>query len=225
MRISVLVASLLLSFGAFAAETAPAPAPSFIYPYIEGKDYFVLENPVPTDDPAKIEVVEVFSYICPHCFHFDPILNQWMKNQKPDVALVRVHAMWNKSMEPYQRGFYTAALVKAKSTAHDAIFKAIHEEQKELPNAQAWADFLSNYGVTKQAVLAAYDSAAVTNLMNKADERFRTYQISGTPEMVVEGKYRISTRSGDGVEGMLKVVDFLINKSRAERATRGAAKH
>jgi len=221
MRISAVVAGVLFSLSAFAAETT-APAPSFIYPYIDGKDYFTLEKPIPTDNPNKIEVVEVFSYICPHCFHFDPVLNDWMKNQKQDVALVRVHAMWNKSMEPYQRGFYTMATLKLKPGVHEAIFKRIHEEQKELPDAQAWADFLVDYGVSKQAVLTAYNSAAVTNLMNKADERFRAYQISGTPEMVVEGKYRISTRSADGAEGMLKVAEYLINRTRSERA---AGKH
>ena len=218
MRIAAVIASVLLSLPVFAAQTTSAPAPSFIYPYLDGKDYFTLENPLPTNDPKKIEVVEVFSYICPHCFHFDPMLNDWMKTQKSDVALVRVHAMWNKSMEPYQRGFYTMSTLKLKPGVHEAIFKRIHEEQKELPDAQAWADFLAGYGANKQAVLAAYNSPAVTELMSKADERFRAYQISGTPEMVVEGKYRISTRSAEGTEGMLKVAQYLINRSRSERA-------
>jgi thiol:disulfide interchange protein DsbA len=217
MRIFAALMGVLFSATTFAAEPA---APSLIFPYIEGKDYVVLENPVPTANPSRIEVVEVFSYICPHCFHFDPILTAWMKEQKPDVALVQVHASWNASMEAYQRGFYTAQALKVKDKAHTAIFNAIHVEHKELKDAQAWADFLSTYGVSKQAVLTAYNSDAVTAQVKQADQLFRSYQISGTPELVVEGKYRISTRFSGTQEEMLKVIQYLVNKVRAERAVK-----
>lgn len=217
MRIFAALMGLLFSATVFAAEQA---APSLIFPYIEGKDYVVLETPVPTANPAKIEVVEVFSYVCPHCFHFDPILSAWMKQQKPDVALVQVHASWSPSMEAYQRGFYTAQALKVKEKAHAAIFNAIHVEHKELKDAQAWADFLSAYGVSKQSVLAAYGSEAISSQVKQADQLFRSYQISGTPELVVEGKYRISTRFSGTQEEMLKVIQYLVNKVRAERAAK-----
>jgi thiol:disulfide interchange protein DsbA len=216
MRIFAALAGLLFSVTAFAAE----PAPSLIFPYVEGKDYVVLETPVPTVNPAKIEVVEVFSYLCPHCFHFDPILSAWMKQQKPDVALVQVHASWSPAMEAYQRGFYTAQTLKVREKAHVAIFNAIHVEHKELNDAQAWADFLSAYGVSKQAVLTTYNSEAVTKQVKDADQLFRSYQISGTPELVVEGKYRISTRFSGTQEEMLKVIQYLVNKVRVERAAK-----
>lgn len=214
MRIVAALMGLVFSVTALAAEPA---APSLIFPYIEGRDYVVLENPVPTSTPGKIEVVEVFSYICPHCFHFDPILASWMKQQKPDVVLVQVHASWGAAMEPYQRGFYTAQQLKIREKAHNAIFNKIHTEQKELKDAEAWADLLSAYGVSKQAVISAYNSAEVTNQIAKANQQFRSYQISGTPELVVEGKYRISTRFSGSQEDMLKVVQFLVNKARAEK--------
>jgi len=217
MRIFAALVGVLFSATVLAAEPA---APSLIFPYLEGKDYVVLETPVPTANPAKIEVVEVFSYICPHCFHFDPILSAWMKEQKPDVTLVQVHASWNSSMEAYQRGFYAAQTLKVKDKAHAAIFNAIHVDHKELKDAQAWADFLSAYGVSKQAVLTAYNSDAVTNQIKQANQLFRSYQISGTPELVVEGKYRISTRFSGSQEEMLKVIQYLVNKVRAERTVK-----
>lgn len=217
MRIFAAFLGLLFSVTASAAEPA---APSLIFPYIEGKDYVISETPVPTANPAKIEVVEVFSYICPHCFHFDPILSAWMKAQKPDVALVQVHASWSPSMEAYQRGFYTAQALNLKDKVHTAIFNAIHVEHKEFKDAQAWADFFSAYGVSKQAALAAYNSEAVTKQVKQADQLFRSYQISGTPEIVVEGKYRISTRFSGTQEDMLKVVQYLVNRARTERAVK-----
>jgi thiol:disulfide interchange protein DsbA len=181
----------------------------------------LLETPVPTANPAKIEVAEVFSYICPHCFHFDPILSAWMKDQKPDVALVRVHASWSPAMEAYQRGFYTTKALKIEEKTHVAIFNAIHTGNKEFKDAQAWADFLSAFGVTKQSVLAAYDSEAVSKQVADSNKLFRSYQVSGTPELIVEGKYRISTRFSGSQEEMLKVIQFLVNKARAERSVKG----
>ncbi len=217
MRIFAALMGVIFSATAFAAEPA---APSLIFQYLEGKDYVVLDKPVPTSTPGKVEVVEVFSYLCPHCYHFDPILTAWMKQQKPDVALVQIHASWSPAMEPYQRGFYTLEALKIKDKAHAAVFDAIHKSQKEFKDAQAWADFLSAYGVKKEAVLAVYNSEATTKQLARSSELFRSYQISGTPEMVVDGKYRISTRFSGSQEDMLKVVQFLVNKARAEHGAK-----
>ncbi|GGY85868.1 thiol:disulfide interchange protein DsbA [Cellvibrio zantedeschiae] len=217
MRIFAALMGVVFSATAAAAESTGS---SLIFPYLEGKDYVVLDTPVPTSSPNKIEVVEVFSYLCSHCYHFDPILSAWMKQQKPDVALVQVHASWSPAMEPYQRGFYVAQALKVKDKAHAAIFSAIHKDQKELKDAQAWADFLSVYGANKQAVITAYNSDAITKQLAQANQLFRSYQISGTPELVVEGKYRISTRFVGTQEDMLKVVQYLVNKARAERGAK-----
>jgi len=216
MRIFTILVGVLFSASVFAAEHAP----SMIFPYLEGKDYVVLETPVATANPAKIEVAEVFSYTCPHCFHFESLLDEWMKSQQPDVALVQVHASWNSAMEAYQRGYYTTQALKIKDKTHVAIFNAFHVQHKELPDAQAWADFLSAYGVSKQTVLSTYNSDAVTKQLKQADQLFRSYQITGTPELVVEGKYRISTRFSGSQEDMLKVIQYLVNKVRAERAAK-----
>jgi thiol:disulfide interchange protein DsbA len=216
MRIFAALLGVFFSTAILAAEQSP----SLIFTYIEGRDYVTLDAPVATANPAKIEVVEVFSYMCPHCFHFETALNAWMKSQQSDVALVQVHASWAAAMEPYQRGFYTAQTLKIREKAHAAIFSAYHVDHKELNDAAAWADFLSAYGVSKQTVLATYDSAAVTDQIKRSNQLFRSYQISGTPELVVEGKYRISTRFSGSQEEMLKVIQFLVNKVRVERSAK-----
>jgi thiol:disulfide interchange protein DsbA len=119
-------------------------------------------------------------------------------------------------MTPYQRGFYTAETLKLQEKTHGAIFNRIHVEQKMLPDAEAWASFFAGYGVTKEQALSTYNSAAVTEQMKRASEAFKSYQISGTPELVVDGKYRISSRFTPAHEDMLKVIQFLVNKARAE---------
>ena len=51
--------------------------------------------------------------------------------------------------------------------------------------------------------------------VKQAEARTRSYQIGGTPEIVVNGNYRVSTRSAGGQAQMLEVVDFFIVKEQS----------
>lgn len=209
MRILVALLGLVFSLSACAQDKSSE--------YLEGQHYVVLETPVRTADPSKIEVAEVFAYSCPHCFHFEPLLQAWEKKQAADVYVVQTHAMWNPSMEPLIRGFYTAVTLKVKDKAHMAIFNALHLEHKSFNSAEQWADFFATYGVDKATAISTYNSFGVTSQIKQAEARTRSYKITGTPELVVNGKYRISSRATGGHEEMLKVVDFLIAKERAAK--------
>ena len=219
MRIFAAFTGIFLSLSVFAATTNPPVASSSAAAasYVVDKDYTLLAEPVRPADPSKIEVCEVFSYTCSHCMHFEPILAAWAKKLPADVNLVQIHTSWRADMEPYQRGFYTALTLKVKDKVQMAVFNAVHTEHKDLSTAQAWADFLSAYGVDKKTVLSTYDSFGVTSQIKQADARTRGYKTTGTPEIVVDGKYRVSTRTGGTQEDMLKVTQFLIDKIRAER--------
>lgn len=211
MRILVALLGLVFSLSACAQESVDT--------YKEGQHYVVLEQPVRTSEPSKIEVAEVFAYSCPHCFDFEPLLHAWEQKQGPDVYLSQTHAMWNPQMEPLVRAYYTSVALKVKEKTHIAIFNALHLERKQINTAEQWADFFAVYGVDKAKALSTYNSFGVTSQIKQAEARARSYKITGTPEMVVDGKYRISSRMAGGHAEMLKVVDFLVAKIRAERGT------
>ncbi|HWV14332.1 MAG TPA: thiol:disulfide interchange protein DsbA/DsbL [Cellvibrio sp.] len=215
MRILVALSSLLFSLSAFAADSVPA-TPTFV----EGRDYEVIAEPVRPLDPSKIEVSEVFFYTCPHCRHFEPLIENWAKKQQPDVKLVQIHTMWSPQMEPYQRGFYTAVTLNVKDKVQLAVFDAVHAQHKELATAEAWADFLATFGVDRKQVLATYNSFGVSSQIKQADARIRGYRVASTPALVIDGKYRISANLAGGHEAMLEVAQFLVEKIRAERANR-----
>jgi protein dithiol oxidoreductase (disulfide-forming) len=211
MRGLVALLGLMLSWNLYAQMA----------PYAEGKQYFAITPAVKTADSSKIEVTEVFAYSCPHCFHFEPVVEAWAARQKSDVKFVQSHAMWFPAMEPHLRGFYTSLVLGINDKTQMAAFNAIHLEHKNLATAEQWADFFETFDVPKDKALSTYNSMEVTNLVKQAEIRAREYKIGSTPEMVVEGKYRVSTRDAGGQEEMLKVVDFLVTKVRAER-NRGA---
>jgi len=215
MRILVALLGLVFSLSACAQEASSQ--------YLEGQHYVLLEQPVRTSDPSKIEVAEVFAYSCPHCFDFEPLLHAWEQKQGKDVYLSQTHAMWNPQMEPLVRGYYTSIALGIKDKTHMAIFKSMHLEHKQINTPDQWATFFAAYGVDKAKALSTYNSFGVTSQIKQAEARARGYKVTGTPEMVVEGKYRVSSRLAGGHAEMLKVVDFLVAKARAERGTKAPA--
>ncbi|WP_439135425.1 thiol:disulfide interchange protein DsbA/DsbL [Pseudomaricurvus sp.] len=211
MRVMVAIFALMVSLVACADDQAAAPA------FKAGTHYVVLDNPVRTMDPSKIEVTEVFWYGCGHCFQFEPIVHQWAEKQPADVDFERSPAMWNDAMKVHAHAFYVAKALGILDKVHQPLFNALNLERKRLADVDELADFFADYGVDEETFEKTYKSFGVTSQVKQADARARSYKITGTPEVVVDGKYRISARMAGGQKEMLDVADFLVAKIRAER--------
>jgi len=212
MRSIVAVFALMVSLVACADDKA-APAA-----YQEGTHFAVLDNPVRTQNPNKIEVTEVFWYGCGHCFKFEPLVHQWEAQQAEDVNFIQSPAMWNGAMEIHARAFYVAKALGVSETTHQPMFSALNLQRKQLNNVEQLSAFFAELGVDEAKFKKAYQSFGVNSQVKQADARARGYKITGTPEMVVDGKYRVSARTAGGQVEMLKVVDYLVAKIRAEKS-------
>lgn len=204
MRKLVALLGLIFSVNAFATD------------YLEGQHYNLLSNPVAVADPKKIEVVELFSYHCGHCFHFEPLLHAWKEKQPADLTLVQMPAYWNEQTASWVKGYYTAQVLGIKDKTHIAVFNAFQLEKKQFTRAMDWANFYSNYGKTQEEVVKTYNSFGVNSLAKQAETRLRNnYKATGTPELYIQGKYRIELNNEvPNQEEMLKVADFLIAEER-----------
>jgi thiol:disulfide interchange protein DsbA len=199
------------------AATLPAAAAE----YVAGKHYQVLDTQVRTAAPEKIEVAEVFWYGCGHCFTFEPQLEQWATGLGDDVVLTRSPAIWHPTMELHARAYYTAKALGVLDELHRALFDAMNLEKNRLASEGAIAKIFANHGVDADSFHQTFNSFGVNSAVRQADARQRSYQISGTPEMIVDGKYRITARMAGGHEGMLAVTDHLIALEREKRAAAG----
>lgn len=212
LRRVLIALSFLLPMAAIAQPMSPG------MPRL-GLDYEILEAPQPTlsSVKGKIEVVEVFSYACPHCAHFQPLVAAWKKKLPADVNFIYLPSVGQGSWERFARGFYAAESKKIQVRSHEALFKAIFEEQKLSPNASMdeIANFYAGYGVNENAFLEAMMSKSIS----AQTERSKLFTIrtgaNSTPTVVVAGKYRISATRDRGFEGMLKAIDFVVAKERA----------
>lgn len=183
--------------------------------YLKDKHYSVLSNPAPIADKSKVEVVELFSYHCGACYQFESIIQPWKASQAADVVVVQMPAFWNPNMESWVKGFYTAQALGILDKTHMPVFNSFMQK-KQLNNADEWADFYANFGKTREEVLKTYNSFSVNGKATQAKNRLmKNYKAEATPELYVQGKYRI--HMNDHVktrEEMLKVADFLIAEER-----------
>lgn len=190
---------------------------------VRGEDgYVTLAAPQPTSDPQKIEVVELFSYACPHCFHFEPMLNKWSAAQQKDVVFVRIPAVFRPSWDPLARAYYAAEMLGVLDRTHEALFKAIHEQKQSFDNEDALAKFFVAQGVDEKQFRDAYKSFSVAAKLNRGKQMLQRYAITGVPTLIINGKYRTSANEAGGHEGMLKATDQLIAKERAARQSAAA---
>ncbi len=183
--------------------------------YKAGIHYEVLPQAVRTADPSKIEVNEIFSYHCGHCFNFESVLEPWIEKLPDDVDMQRTPAIWQPAMEVYARAYYSGVMLKVLDQVHMPIFKAIHVKHDPIRSEKDLVNIFAAAGVDSVKFSQVFNSFGMTSMINQAKARGRSYRTQGTPEMVVNGKYRISARMAGGFEGMLNVADFLIAKERA----------
>ena len=212
MRVFVALMTMMLALTASAQDPVSSPN------YVAGVNYEELPEPVRTSDPTKIEVVEVFWYGCGHCFHFEPILLKWEKTLAEDVNFVPSPAMWNPLMEVHAKAFYAAKALGVQKQMHQPLFDAINLKKQKLQNEAELASLFAEHGVDKAAFGKAFNSFGVASQVRQADARARGYRISGTPELVVNGKYRISAKMAGSQEKMLDIVDYLIERERKAKA-------
>lgn len=194
-------------------QTAAAPQPATAR---EGEGFIRIAQPVRTDAPGKIEVTEVFWYGCSHCFDFEPMLMAWANKLPEDVSFRHSPAMWNDLMVLHARAFYTAKAMGVLEKVHQPIFDAINLQKNRLDSAEAIETlFVDHAGVDPEAFKSTFGSFGVNAQVTQADARARAYGIAGTPELIINGKYRITARAAGGKAAMLDVADELIAKERA----------
>ena len=186
--------------------------------YQAGVHYEVLPQPIRTADATKIEVNEVFSYTCGHCYNFESVLHPWAQKLAADVDFQQTPAVWQPALEPFARAYYSAVLLNVLDKTHMAIFEALHVKRQKVRTEADLAAIFAAAGVDGLQFSKAYNSFGMTSMVNQAKARVRGYRVQGTPEVIVNGKYRVSSRNAGGFEGMLNVADFLIEKERSAKA-------
>ncbi|PID66012.1 MAG: hypothetical protein CR975_05105 [Gammaproteobacteria bacterium] len=186
--------------------------------YFAGRDYTVLENPLPLQKTGEKEVLEFFSYACPHCADLNPAIVKWEKESKPaDVGLYQMPALGG-SWTFVGRVKFTAEKLGLGNAFDTTYFDLLHKQHQRKyigDEEAAFALLAEKAKVDKAEVKKAWNSLAVKNKMQKSDQLWQQSGLTGVPALVVNGKYVVSMTK-DGVEHLFEVVDFLLATTKAE---------
>lgn len=182
---------------------------------VEGTHYTKLAQPAPVSAPAgKIEVVEFFSYGCPHCYALEPTLEPWAKRLPADVVFRRVPVGFNALYENYQKIYYALEAMGQLDVMHQKVFNAIHLQKQRLDKEADIAAFMTANGVDGAKFLDLYKSFSVQSKARQAQQLSQSYKIDGVPAMGVQGRYVTSGSQAGSNERALAVTDALVQSAR-----------
>ena len=183
----------------------------------EGTDYLLLDKIAGTEAPAgKIEVVEFFWYSCPHCNHFEPQLDGWIKKLPKDVYVRRVPVSFRPDFEPQQRLFYVLESMGKVDELHKKVFYAIHVEKQSLTTADQVTAWAEKQGINKAKFVDAYNSFPIATKIRKATLLQDAYKVDGVPALGVAGRYFTSGSVTQTMERALLVTDYLVGLARSK---------
>jgi thiol:disulfide interchange protein DsbA len=184
---------------------------------VEGKNYARIANPQPVETGKKIEVIEFFSYGCPHCAELEPHLDAWLAKLPPDVAFRRVPVMFQPRWVPLAKIYYTLDALGVESKLSPDVFKAIHGSGVALWDGKAFYDWAATKGLDRKKVEEVFGSFAVDGKMNRAKQLAQEYNIQAVPTVIVDGKFVTSSDRVGTHAALPGAIDELVAKARAER--------
>lgn len=173
----------------------------------EGVEYTVVQK----NASSKPVVTEFFSYVCPHCYSFQPLMKE-LEQRHPEVQFNKVPvAFLGKDMGPVlQRAYGAAVLLKVEDTLTPVIFDQIHN-QKNMPKgiSDIKATFVENR-VTEKDFDGVINSFALNGMIAKFDKTTDKFDVHGTPTVIVNDKYELNMSEIGSADRFYEVVDYLL---------------
>lgn len=216
--VSALLFGLVFAVSAHAADEA----------FEAGKHYFPIEPPQATSTGDKVEVLEVFSYACPACNMFQPTIQSLKSSLPANAQMVYLPAAFrpDEDWPVFQRAFYAAQALGIADKAHEATFDAVwkddgtlrisdaktHRPVKPMPTIENVAAFYTKFGVSEADFVGVANSFAINTKMKRADAQIKAYGVDSTPTLIVNGKYRLTASTAGGLDKVVPLVKFLIDK-------------
>lgn len=178
-----LIAATMVASTAFASPADPK----------NGVDYQTLAAPQPVQATGKkVEVIEFFAYHCPACNMIEPTLKQWVKKQGDNIVMRRIPLPFQGALDPEARLFLTLEAMGKIDQYHDRVFQAVHVQRQRLMKDDQIIEWAVKNGLDKAKFMETWNSFGVTTKLRRLQQVSSAYKVSGTPTIVIDGKYVVS---------------------------------
>ncbi|NDJ55647.1 thiol:disulfide interchange protein DsbA [Enterobacteriaceae bacterium 4M9] len=204
-KIWLALAGMILAFSASAAQ------------FTDGKQYITLAKPV----QGEPQVLEFFSFYCPHCYQFEHVLNVSgnVKKKLPEgVKMTKYHVEFLGPLgKQLTQAWAVAMALGVEDKISGPMFDGIQKTQTVNNEADVRKVFI-DAGVKGEEYDAAWNSFVVKSLVAQQEKAAADLQLQGVPAMFVDGKYQLNPQGMDTnnmdafVQEYANTVKFLVGK-------------
>jgi thiol:disulfide interchange protein DsbA len=159
----------------------------------EGEHYLVISDEA-TETP---QINEYFSFWCPHCFNFEPLVAKIKSKMGKDVEFQKVHVNFMGFTSPEVQDDATRAMMVARALKKDdamiqAIFKSIHVQKSPVTSIKDLKNIFIANGVEAAEFDKLVSSFGVNSMLQKNNQLITKYRkhLSGVPNFIVNGKFQ-----------------------------------
>ncbi|OBW91076.1 thiol:disulfide interchange protein [Gallibacterium genomosp. 3] len=175
--------------------------------FSEGRDYDVLTLP----QSEQKEVIEFFSFYCPHCYDYEMKFHipEKIKQSLPaDVSFKQYHVNFLGGQSAnLTRAWALAMAIGAEDKVRAPLFEAA--QQRSLNSMDDIRKIFVDSGIDGKEFDSAINSFAVNALVAKQEKAAETFKVRGVPDFYINGKYHIATGNDSGFSEVKTLDDFI----------------
>ena len=186
--------SLLYIFGITGDSSAAEP-----YATIQGNEI----------ETAPIEVIEFFSYDCPHCRRLEPFVEKWLADLPEDVTFRRVHIAFSGNTQALAKVHWILKQRDIVEQNHERIFRTAGEGNLHIfQTLETMAEYFDGHGITEEEFKSLFNSQTISRLVDQDQALAETYFVNSVPRIIVGNKYVVLAQRKP--ETMLEIVSDII---------------
>ena len=170
---------------------------------------------MPTSNPGKIEVIEVFGYFCGHCYKLEPSVQAWMKSLPPDVAFRRVPATGSPAVDQLAKVFYTLEAMGQLGRLH-ARCSTRSQGWRTLHDARCGGAWASRQGLDRAQFLTHFKSLGVQTKVRMAGQVPKIINVTSVPVLVVDGRFITDATMAGSYDAVMPTIDQMVAKIRKQ---------
>ncbi|GGF69212.1 thiol:disulfide interchange protein DsbA/DsbL [Alteromonas lipolytica] len=181
----------------------------------EGKHYEELDKPL-SDSP---QVVEFFSYWCPHCYRTEPFVADLKKSLDKGVKFEKVHVNFmayasQQVQDEVTTGMLIAKALKQEDKLGGAIFNYIHKQRATITGLKDVRNIFIINGVEPEQFDKLAKSFGVKSMLRKNNKTVEDYrrEVRSVPTFIVNGKYKVQFTRDTTPTERLELINYLAAK-------------
>uniref|UniRef100_UPI0040483A8F thiol:disulfide interchange protein DsbA/DsbL n=1 Tax=Rheinheimera sp. TaxID=1869214 RepID=UPI0040483A8F len=175
----------------------------------EGQHYQTL----PTAPASTAKVVEYFSYYCPFCYNFEPVVAELKPALPTGLRLQKIPVAFHGGpLAPdVQRAHALAETLNVAESFSSALFAQIHQQRKPPQSRDALKQLFAGLGVDNEKFDANFSSLPVNSLIADYEQAIRTANIRSVPGFIVNDKYLVNISAVSSQQQFNALINHLLS--------------